>query len=155
MKKRLSFNVMFVVIAIIGLVIVGSIKFVHQRCQNSFGVEFNATRKQMKIPKLHPEWVVYHKDDGYTIWQAAKTKKGHGFKQIVYDGCELGEEVDDYYFSSKAIQDTILSIEHLYKNSHRKIDSVIFTFREGNREDTISRGQAEYILVANGIDRDY
>ena len=115
----------------------------------------NARRKAMKIPILPPGWEVYHKGESYTIWQIPKVKKGHGFKQVVYDGCNLDMEEDHFYFSTKPLQDTVLQMYYLFKNNRRKIDSTIFTFRQGNHDDTLTREQAEHILAVNGIDKDY
>jgi len=139
---------------LIALILFGVLNLIYSRCHNSFGAEFNGRRKQLKIPIVHPEWPVY-KDDKHTTWEKAKVEKGHGFKFIVYDGCELDGEQDHYWFSSKKLQDTVLTMDYRYRNSYRKIDSAIFTFRQGNREDTITRQKADSILAANKIDRDY
>ncbi|HZY35653.1 MAG TPA: hypothetical protein VFE53_03330 [Mucilaginibacter sp.] len=139
---------------IIAFILFGLSAIINSRCQNGFGAEFNARRKQLKIPVVHPDWRVYKHDD-YTTWEKAKVEKGHGFKMATYDGCELNFEEDHYWFSSKKLQDTVLTMDYWYKNSRRKIDSTIFTFLQGNNEDTITRQKADSILAANKINRDY
>jgi hypothetical protein len=155
MKIRSVQDLIWVIVAIVALLLIAVFKYRTYRCQNSFGVEMNARRKALKIPIIPPGWPVYHTDDRYTIWTEQKVKKGHGFKLVTYDGCELNLEEDHYWFSSKKLQDTVLTMDYLYPNSHRKIDSATFTFRQGDHEDTITRQKADSILAANKIDRDY
>ena len=155
MKIRSARNLIWLIATIVTVVLVVLFKYREYRCQNSFGVEFNARRKALQIPIIPPDWPVYHKGDGYTIWMQPKHAKGHGYKQVVYDGCELDAEQDNYYFSAKPDQDTVLEADQLYQNSHRKINSATFTFRQGEHVDTITRQKADSILAANKIDRDY
>ncbi|BAU52644.1 hypothetical protein [Mucilaginibacter gotjawali] len=137
------------------LIYVGVSTYLHHRCANSFGTEFNGKRKELHIPIIPSDWPVYHKDENSTIWQEPKVKKGHGFKLVAYHGCELDLEEDHYYFSSKKLQDTVLTMDHSYVNSQRKRDSTIFTLHRGNRLDTITRKQADSIFIAYKIDKDY
>jgi len=155
MKTRFTLNVTLGIVALIAFMLFGLFKSVNRGCKNSFGVEFNARRKQLNIPALPPDWPVFYEGEKCTTWQQPKGKKGHGFKIMVYDGCEPDGELDHYYFSPKRLQDTVLTMDHRYKNTHRKTDSAIFTFQTGDHVDTITRQKAESILTANKIDRDY
>jgi hypothetical protein len=137
------------------LIFYGIYKYKVYRCHSSFGTELNGRRKEMHIPILPADWPMYNTEDYSTIWQAPKVKKGHGFKIVVYNDCELDLEEDHYYFSSKKLQDTVLTTEYRYINSFRKKDSTIFTFQIGGYVDTITSKQADSIFKANKIDKDY
>lgn len=128
---------------------------IDSRCADSFGPEFNKKRKELHIPIIPSGWKVYNSTETATLWKAPKVRKGHGFKVVVYDGCELDGEEDHYYFSSKKIQDTVLEVAYRYINKHRSKDSTVFVFQIGNHADTITRGKADSIFAANKIDRDF
>lgn len=138
------------------LIFFGVEKYETFRCQSSFGLELNERRIKLKIPILPSNFKVYIKDEHSTMWESPKVKKGHGFKVIVYDDCELDGEEDHFYFSSKNIQDTVLEIDYRYINSHRTKDSTIFTFQiKDHPADTITSKQADSIFKAYKINRDY
>jgi hypothetical protein len=154
-RKSMAGKIIYPVGIALVLLFIG-IRYLKQSiCQSGFCTELNGKRRELHISILPSGWQLYHKDDNYTIWWVPKVKKGHGFKQIVYDGCELDLEEDQYYFSSKKLQDTIITIDYKYINSHRSKDSTLFTFQEGNHTDTISSKQADSIFSANKINKDY
>jgi len=128
--------------------------YINSRCAASFGLEFNKKRKELHVPIIPSDWKIYNRDATATLWEVPKVKRGHGFKVVVYDGCELDGEEDHYYFSSKKIQDTVLRVNHLFANKSRSKDSTIFTFQVGHDEDTISSRRADSILMANKISWD-
>jgi len=133
----------------------GVMYYVDFCCAASFGPEFNKKRKELHIPIIPSGWKVYNTENRSTAWQAPKVSRGHGFKVVVYDGCDLDGEEDHYYFSSKKIQDTVLEVDYRYVNKHRSKDSTVYTFQVGDHADTITTRQADSIFVANKINRDF
>ncbi len=154
MKLQQIFVAVLGFIAVLVFVVDSITKFKNSRCQSKFGPELNERRKQLGISIVPPDWVVYSKDDHATLWQSPKKEKGHGFKVVVYDGCELDGEEDHYYFDSKKIHDSVLDIDYKYVNSKRKKDSTVFTYQLGNHLDTITRKQADSIFLANHVKKD-
>lgn len=119
-------------------------------CADNFGPELNQKRQSLHIPIIPASWHVAQKDDNFTLWTPQSNMvKGHGYKGISYNGCELNGEEDHYYFDSKKVHDTILEIDYRYINSRRKRDSTIFIFQIRHHADTISKKMADSILMAN------
>ncbi|MCO5947046.1 hypothetical protein [Mucilaginibacter flavidus] len=149
-----------IVITSLGLIggffiFLGVSKYIDFRCANSFGPEFNKKRKELHIPIIPPVWKVYFSDENATAWQASKVSRGHGFKVVIYNGCDLDGEEDHYYFSSKKIQDTVLTAYYKYVNRYRNKDSTVFIFQIGHHADTITSKKADSIFVANKISKDF
>lgn len=137
------------------LIFSGVSKYIDFRCANSFGPEFNKKRKELHIPIIPLVWKVYFSDVNATAWQASKVRRGHGFKVVVYNGCDIDEEEDHYYFSSKKIQDTVLTAYYKYVNRNRRKDSTVFIFQIGHHADTITSKKADSIFAANKISKDF
>ncbi|WDF79209.1 hypothetical protein PQ469_04235 [Mucilaginibacter sp. KACC 22773] len=136
------------------LIFSGVSKYIEFSCANSFGPEFNKKRKELHIPIIPPAWEVYFKDKYATAWQARRVSRGHSLKVVVYNGCDLDAEEDHYYFSSKKMQDTVLTAYYKYVNRNRGKDSTVFIFQIGDHTDTISSKKADSIFVANRISKD-
>lgn len=136
------------------LIFSGVSKYIDFRCANSFGPEFNKKRKELHIPIIPPAWEVYSSNKNATVWQAPGVSRGHGLKVVVYNGCDLDAEKDYYYFSSKKMQDTVLTAYYKCVNSNRSKDSTVFIFQIGHHADTISSKKADSIFAANKISKD-
>jgi hypothetical protein len=147
--SKIFYLIVFGICAVV-LIYSGVRKVRNVACANNFGRELNQKRRSLHIPIIPASWQVKQKDDNFTLWTPnGNIVKGHGYKGVSYDGCELNEEDDHYYFDSKKVHDTILEIEYRYINSKRKRDSTIFIFQIGHHADTISKKMADSILMAN------
>ena len=136
-----------VCVLILGAIIGGKSYLGNYYCTSTFGIELNQRRAKLHIPLLPSSWHVLNKDETYSIWVPQNQMViGHGFKEVVYRGCELDEELDHYYFDLKNPHNKVLEINYKYVNSKRKIDSTLFTLQIGNYDDTISKTKADSIL---------
>ena len=155
MKIRQIVNITLFVLIPASLIYLGVSTYLDFRCANSFGPEFNEKRKALHVPIIPLGWKVYNSDKTSTTWQEPRVQKGHGFKVVVYNGCELDAEQDHFYFSSKKLQDTVLTMDYSYANSQRKRDSTVFTLQIGDHDHTITPKQADSIFIACKINKDY
>ena len=129
--------------------------FFHPFCRNKFGLEFNSSRILKHIPVIPANWKIKQRDFSMIWWMGKELVIGHESKRVVFSGCEVDEEIDDYFFSLQQLQERFLQIRFKYANAKRGKDSISFMYQVGNNATFITSQQADSIFKINKIKKDY
>src|SRR6202012_3201856 len=124
-------------------------------CDDRFGRKFNARRHKLGTPEIPADWHVDYKGRGHVTWKAKDTV-GHAVKYIDIDSsCAILFETD--FYNLKPIHGTArdVSVDTRYAKG-KGSDSISYHYEAGfNTGRTITRQQADSILAAEKIKKDY
>ena len=122
---------------------------------DKYGLMYNTIRKNLGIPIIPNGWHIKDKWGRSISWEATKATQGHESKYIAFDSLYQKEYEDDVY-NLKSINDTTRTISIFFKYAKGKSrDSIFYSYHLKDTIISISRYQADSILGAAHIRKDY
>jgi hypothetical protein len=120
-----------------------------------YGMIYNKTRQQLGIPIIPVGWHTESPGSRSVTWRGKVGIEGHEEKYISLDSShKINYERDEYNF--KGVNDTSRSISILFDYAKGKSkDSIVYWYHLKDTTLTISRHQADSILNAAKIRKDY
>jgi hypothetical protein len=123
-------------------------------CREKFGKEFNQLRQSLGIPMIPADWKIKRAASGSAEWQK-KDSTGHYWKLTFIDStCALDFERDEYNLKRAHGVTRRISIVSTFARGKGK-GTVRFDYEVGDSTHTITRQQADSILTAEKIQKDY
>lgn len=128
--------------------------YLHKRCQNQYGLNYNSKRKELGVPIIPNYWHIKQRDDESVWWTGDERVIGHKRKSVMFSGCDIYGELDVYNLPLKDGKQRLIEIEYRYGNKNH-IDSVSYTYQIDHSTTTVSKKIIDSILTAEKIKKDY
>ncbi|WP_316839154.1 hypothetical protein [Pedobacter gandavensis] len=127
--------------------------FIIERCQNKYGLSYNAKRKELGIPIIAANWSIKERDEHYIGWSGDETRIGHKRKAVVLSRCSIKHELDVFNLSKQNGNKRWLEMEYFYPQESKGA-TMIYTYQIDSQVSKVSERTADSLLKADNIQVD-
>jgi len=126
----------------------------HTLCHTQFGVPFNQSRRERGIPTIPQDWQMELKSDTEIVWKGKNKAIGHISKCVFIDStCTDTFEID--YYNLKPLRGVSRSLSIAEEAYEQPLDTYICMYDFGDNHRQINKMEADSILIAEKIQKDY